>query len=250
MSKSRQRSSAIRSYAITHPPGLVSLPTEPGWDQVVFARAGLVTAHTEERAWTIPAHRALCVPDGSRIRLETRRRTPIRCLYARSDLDLLGDQVRVVNLTPLVRELLDHAVSAAPMELEQPANAAVVTLLGDQLAGLPDTPLQLPLPTEPTARDLATAIMANPHQRLDDHLQTAAASRRTLERVFKTETGMSLGQWRRRACILAAVAMLAEGDTVTSVAFRVGYASASSFIAAFRAELDVSPRVFMRGASQ
>ena len=54
---------------------------------------------------------------------------------------------------------------------------------------------------------------------------------------------------RRRACILTAVAMLADGDSDTSVALRVGYASPSSFIAAFRAELDSAPREFMRTTS-
>jgi len=57
---------------------------------------------------------------------------------------------------------------------------------------------------------------------------------------------MSPGQWRRRARILAAVAMLAEGESVTRVAVTVGYASPSSFVAAFRSELGSSPREFMR----
>lgn len=236
----------VRSYSITHPAGHVSLPTEPGWDQIVFARSGVVTAHTESRAWTIPVHRALCVPDGSRLQIETVRRTPIRCLYTRTALGLLGDEIRVVNLNPLAHELICHAINAAPMNLDEPANAALITLLADQLAGLPDAPLQLPFPTDPTARTLATAIMSQPSVGLADQLRTVAASRRTLERRFKSETRMSLGQWRRRACILSAVAMLADGDSVTSVALRVGYASPSSFIAAFRAELDAPPREFLR----
>lgn len=238
----------VRSYSITHPPGRVSLPTETGWDQIVLANSGLVTAHTASKAWTVPVHRALCVPDGSRLRIETARRTPIRCLYTRTDLEVLGDDVRVINLSPLAQELIHYAINTAPMNLDEPASAALITLLADQLAGLPDTPLQLPFPTDPTARALATAIMSEPSLSLNDQLRTAAASRRTLERWFKSQTRMSLGQWRRRACILSAVAMLADGASVSSVAFRVGYASPSSFIAAFRAEFDSPPREFMRNA--
>jgi AraC-like DNA-binding protein len=249
MSNSRQRPSVVRSYSITHPPGRVALPTAPGWDQIVFAPTGLFTAHSESRAWTIPAHRALCVPDGSRLRIDTARRTAIRCLYTTVELRLLGAEIRVVNLDPLTHQLITHAIDAAPMNLEEAAPAAVITLLADQLSRLPDTPLQLPLPVDPVAKTVATAIMAQPAVSLDEHIRNAAASRRTLERRFTTETRMSLGQWRRRACILAAVAMLADGDSVTSVALRVGYASPSSFIAAFRAELDSAPREFMRTAA-
>jgi AraC-like DNA-binding protein len=224
----------------------VSLPTGPGWDQIVFAPAGLVTARTDTRAWTIPVRRALCVPDGSRLLIETARRTPIRCLYVRSDLGLLCDEIRVVHLTPLAYELICHAITAAPMNADEPANAALITLLADQLARLPETPLQLPFPTDPTAKALASAIMSQPSVSLIDQLRAAAASRRTVERLFKSQTGMSLGQWRRRSCILSAVAMLSDGESVTSVALRVGYSSSSSFIAAFRAELDAPPRAFMR----
>ncbi|MEL6983978.1 MAG: AraC family transcriptional regulator, partial [Actinomycetota bacterium] len=235
----------VRSYSVTHPPGLVALPTEPGWDQIVYANAGLVTAQSGSHAWTVPVHRALCVPDGHRLRIETTRRTPIRCLYARRSLDLLGDEVRVVNLTPLATELIRHAIVTAPFDLDEPANGALLTLLAEHLAGLPDAPLQLPFPTDRTARGLARSIVAEPSRSLDDHLRTAAASRRSLERWFRAETRMSLGQWRRRARILAAVAMLAEGDSVSSVSDRVGYASPSSFIAAFRTEFGATPREFM-----
>lgn len=132
------------------------------------------------------------------------------------------------------------------MTLEDPADAALIVLLTDQLAKLPDSPLRLPFPTDPTAKQLARAIMLGPKSTLADHLNNSAASRRTLERLFKSQTRMSLGQWRRRACILSAVSLLAEGEPVTSVALNVGYASSSSFIAAFHSELGASPREFMR----
>lgn len=236
----------MRSYSITHPPGHVALPTQPGWDQIVLARSGLFTAHSDTRAWTIPAHRALCVPDGHRLQIETRRRAGIGCLYTRVELGVVTGDIRVVNLDPLTRELITHAVQTAPLGLGEPADAALVTLIASRLSRLPDAPLQLPLPTEPTARALAEAILAEPATSLDRHLREVPASRRTLERRFVDETRLSLGRWRRRACVLTAVAMLAEGAAVTSVALLVGYASPSSFIAAFRAELGVAPRTFMR----
>lgn len=223
------------------------LPTQPGWDYLVFAHAGLFTALTDAKAWTIPAHRAICIPDGTRVRIETARRAAIRCLYIDEGLGVLGDEVRVVNLTPLTRELMSHAVATAPMNLDTPANEATITLLADQIANEPDTELHLPLPADPAAKEIAAAIMSDPAVDLNDRLRAANANRRTLERRFKSETRMSLGQWRRRARVLAAVTMLAQGENVTRVAVTVGYASPSSFVAAFRSELGSPPREFMRG---
>lgn len=248
MSKSRHRRPLVRGYSITHPPGQVLLPTEPGWDQLLLAHSGLFTAHTHAQAWTVPGHRAICVPDGHRVHIETSRRVAIRCLYTRSTLALFGDRLRVVNLKPLTKELIYHAIRSAPMNLSQKADAALLTLLTDQINQLHDARLHLPFPVDSQARSVARAIMSEPAASLERHLKQAAMSRRTLERRFRTETQMSLGQWRRRACILASIPMLTEGTSVTSVAYRVGYSSASSFIAAFRSELDAPPREFTRSA--
>lgn len=245
MSISRQPRSWVRSYSITHPPGRVALPTEPGWDQIVFSRTGHFTARSPSQHWTIPAHRALSVPDGTQLQIETGRRCAIRCVYVRTELEVVGSTVRVVGLGALTAALLTHAVDVSPMEFADPADAALVTLLAAQLASEPDAPLRLPLPLDPAARTVATAIIQSPTLPLDELIEGVGASRRTIERHFRTETGMSLGQWRRRARVLGAVAMLAEGNSVTAVATAVGYATPSSFVAAFRSELHAPPREFM-----
>lgn len=246
MSISRPPRSRVRSYSITHPPGRVELPTQPGWDYLVFAHIGLFTALTESVAWTVPAHRTLCVPDGTRVRIQTSGHVGIRCLYLDASLGVLEDEVRVVSLTSLTRELVLHAVNTSPMNLTAPADAAAITLLSNQIAVEPGAPLHLPLPDDPVSRDIAQAIMSNPEDPLHDRIREANVNRRTIERRFRSETGMSLGKWRRRARVLASVAKLAEGDSVTNVAVAVGYSSPSSFVAAFRSELGTSPRDFMR----
>lgn len=246
MSKSRHQELSVRSYATTHPPGCFLLPTEPGWDQLVFADSGAFTAHADDQIWAVPPHRAICVPDQRRVRIETSRRVAIRCLYTRSSLGLFDGVLRVMSLNPLTTELVRHAIECAPMDLAKDANAALLALLGDQIAQSPSVPLQLPMPFDEQARSLAAAIVSSPELSLTAQIERLGASRRTLERKFREETQMSLGQWRRRARLHAAVAPLTEGQSVASVASSIGYSSASSFIAAFRSELGTSPRSFVR----
>lgn len=173
----------------------------------------------------------------------------MRCLYLDKRLGVLAGDVRAVNLAPLTRELISHAVKSAPMDIESPGNEAMITLLRERLAAEPDSQLHLPLPTDQVAKQVATTIMANPARALDDLLRDASANRRTVERRFTAETRMSLGQWRRRARVLAALALLVQGDSVTLVAVTVGYSSSSSFVAAFRSELGAAPREFLRASS-
>ncbi len=230
---------------MTHPAGEVQLPTQAGWDQVLYTKSGLLTALTSRQAWTVLPDRAMCVGDGSLVRVVTRKPTAVRCLYLRASLGVVPGSIRVINVSALTRELLLHAVDSCPLNLDSPADAALVTLLAEQLGARSEDPLRLPLPVDSRARLFADHVIGAPADPLSVAVASAAASRRTLERVFKVETNMALGAWRRRARVLAAVEAMANGSSVTSAALAVGYATPSSFVAAFKLELGVSPRVFM-----
>jgi len=69
----------------------------------------------------------------------------------------------------------------------------------------------------------------------------AGASKRTIERLFQSETEMSSGKWRQQLRLLHALKLLALGESVMTVAFEVGYESTSAFIAAFKGLLGKTP---------
>lgn len=242
----RRSDPVARSYAITHPAGEVRLPTQPGWDQIIYAKSGVVVARTDLEAWTVPADRALCVGDGTQVRLKTNRPTAIRSLYLRTELGAFLRSTRVINLTTLLRELLLRAVELCPVTSDALERSALFGLLLEELANQPTAELQLPIPADPRALDLADSILADPAQTLVEATRGVGASRRTLERLFASQIGMSLARWQRRARMLAAVELMSTGQTVTASASAVGYATPSSFVAAFVSELGQTPRAFMQ----
>jgi len=103
-------------------------------------------------------------------------------------------------------------------------------------------PLQLPLPKDArAARFAALADSADSDVPVSTLLNQCGASRRTMERLFHDETGMSLGQWLRRRKLLRALRLLADRRSVKQVALALGYANPSAFIAMFRRELGQTP---------
>lgn len=142
----------------------------------------------------------------------------------------------------LVRELLLYAVKTSPLQLDRPAEAALVTLLLDRLSALPEAPLLLPLPKDPRAADL---ILADPTKSLDTVAAEFGASRRTLERTFAAETGLALGGWHRRARILHSLEILTTRGSVTAAAMAAGYSTPSAYVVAFKSELGQTPRQFV-----
>jgi AraC-like DNA-binding protein len=75
------------------------------------------------------------------------------------------------------------------------------------------------------------------------------ASRKTVERLFLEETGLLPSQWLRQARLIKAVAALAQGRSVSSVALDLGYATPSSFTYMFRQALGVPPSKFLCGGA-
>ncbi|WP_166659460.1 AraC family transcriptional regulator [Labedaea rhizosphaerae] len=234
----RQAEPDVRSYAVTHPAGPLVPPQAPGWHQLIYASTGVLTAWTEAGTWTVPRHRALWVPAGIKHRLEVVHRTSLRTLYLADHLGALPTGTRVLDLPPLLRELVLHLVAVAPLTVAEPAHARLIAVLRDLLTeSRVDGALVLPLPVDRAALE-ATKRMELPVPLLCNEI---GISRRTLERRFLDETGMTFGQWRRRARMLAAVRELAAGATVAAAAQGSGYATPSAFSAAFRAELGTSP---------
>jgi len=248
MSKTRHDDEpSVRSYSVTHPPGRAVLPIEDGWDQLLYAATGTMTIATPAGSWTIPPRRALWIPDGAPATVTNRFPVAVRSLYFATDLRALPDNVRTVNVTGLVRELLLHAVRSCPLDDADPLHRALLTVLVDQLHHLPDSALWLPTPTVPrTAHAAARLIRDNPATPLADVARVVGASRRTLERSFLAATGFTLGAWRRRSRVLSSLDYLAAGVPVTRTALAVGYTTPSAFVTAFKAELGRSPGRFLR----
>jgi len=240
----------VRSYAVTHPGGTVRVPQPVGWDQIVHASSGVMTVRTDDSRWVVPRHRAVWVPSGLTHTIELSGRVKLRSLYLRAGLaGVDGAGARPVNVSPLLRELILQAVEDAPLWVDRPRDARLVGVLVDHLELLDDIALQLPMPIDARAVAVAQTIARDPATSvtLAALARDAGASVRTIERLFRAETTMTVQQWRTRARLLAGLERLAAGESVTNAALGSGYSSPSTFGAAFKAELGVSPRNYLAG---
>jgi AraC-like DNA-binding protein len=234
-----------RSYAVTHPTGTIVPPHPPGWDLLVYATRGVLAVVAGSVRLTVPPHRAAWLPASAAQRIEVVGRTSLRNLYVRSGLSPMDSgPPRVLDLPPLARELLLAAVRRAPLSEQDPAAARLLAVLLDELARLPGVPLQLPLPVDPVALAVAGALLADLSAPTASVVARSGASRRTLERRFAAETGMSLGRWRTRARLVESVRLLAAGATTAATARAVGFATPSAFAAAFRRDLGTTPSAY------
>jgi AraC-like DNA-binding protein len=103
--------------------------------------------------------------------------------------------------------------------------------------------LALPLPRDRRALALAAHLRDRPEDRRDLGVlaHEVGASPRTLQRLFPSETGLTIEAWRRKARLIDAAAGLSSGAGVTAAAFDCGYRNVGAFITAFKHQFGVTP---------
>ena len=156
--------------------------------------------------WVIPPYQAMWVPRRPRApRVEMGGRVSMRTLYFHTSLcsGLPAATCRVVRVSPLLRELLLQAVRLRTLDTRERSERHLIDVLLDQLAVLPVAPLALPMPRDPSVRhgrqSCERARRRMHDSALEELAKEAGASPRTLERLFRAETGLAVGAWHQRA---------------------------------------------------
>jgi AraC-like DNA-binding protein len=149
----------------------------------------------------------------------------------------------VVNVSPVLQELILHACTYPRLNLRSKIQARLVAVIVDQLGTVRAIPLQLPSPVDRRAVRVAEALQRDPSEQrsLEAVCKRAGASKRTIERLFQVETHLSLGKWRQQLRLMRSLQLLAAGEKITHAALEAGYSTPSAFIAMFRKALGTTP---------
>lgn len=253
MPKKRQSSSTatddedlldIRSLAGEPSSGYKILKHSHDWHQLIYASRGVMTVNTSTGSWVVPSRRAVWVPAGIEHEVEMSASVSMRTLYLRPGLsEVLPNECCVVNVSPLLRELILRAVEIGMLNRTVLSHKHLIDVILDQFRALPTIPLNLPMPADVRALRVAEIVRENPAdaKSLDQLARKTGASKRTIERLFQTETEMTFGKWRQQLRMLHALRLLAAGKSVTTAALEVGYDSTSAFISAFKSAMGITP---------
>jgi AraC-like DNA-binding protein len=243
------------SQLVNGPPGglVVDLGANEGFDlhvhdshQLALAAQGVLVMTVGRTSWVLPPTRAVWLPAGVAHSVAASGETTMLSAYVDPGRCPLHWEVpTVVDASALVRELLAH-LSRDSLSVGERLRAEAV--VWDVIEPLPVATLSPPLPVDDRARKLADGLLADPAdgRTLAAWGRAVGASERTLARLFTAETGMAFERWRSTARLAAALPLLASGMPVGATGQRVGYATPSAFVAAFRREVGSTPGDYFR----
>lgn len=215
--------------------------------QLLYATDGVMVVHSDIGSWVVPPNRALWMLAGLRHNVTMSGDVLMRTAYIdETKIANLPAESCVINVSPLLRELLVEAVRIEPTAQIDGREALLLDLLICELRVSSTIPLHLPMPVDTRIRSICDALSKRPSDTSSaaDWAQSIGVAERTLHRLFTKETGMTFAQWREQARLLYALRRIAEGDKLIDVALDCGYSSPSAFAAMFRRHFKTPPSTF------
>jgi AraC-like DNA-binding protein len=218
-------------------------------DQLIFASRGVMIVSARQGIWVVPPLRAVWIPAGTPHSVEMCGQVSMRTLYFHPGMvRALPQRCFVMNISALLRELILHACELSTLTRRIALQRSLIDVMIAQLKTANAVPLQLPRPEDMRAARIVRSLLADPsaNQTLDQLCKACGASKRTIQRIFLTETKMSFARWRQQLKLLHALQLLATGEKVTAAALEAGYNSPSAFISMFRKQLGTTPMAYFK----
>ncbi|HEX7853514.1 MAG TPA: helix-turn-helix transcriptional regulator [Sphingobium sp.] len=216
--------------------------------QLQYAFSGMVAVEDEQGNYILPRTLAAWIPAGVVHRTKIHLVRSASVLFHPSMIPDAGDCVRIIHVSPLMREMVMGAMRwplTAPLDKTGLAYFnAFATLCAEWIHE--EAPLRLPTLREPRLEAAAAFTRQNLGAcDVQQVCKAAGVSERTLRRRFRAAIGMSWEDYRRRARLLKAAALLNDGRlSIGSIAAEVGFESQSAFARAFKDLTGSSPREY------
>ncbi|MEL7128453.1 MAG: helix-turn-helix transcriptional regulator [Pseudomonadota bacterium] len=226
----------IRSLSVDYVAGASEAEHSHPWPQLLYTQRGAVRAELNGYAWIIPPRRALWIPAHEPHALFMSSELELRTLYFRPGLLDHPTKHVAFNVTGLLHEAIVRVCDSGWLDDRQEVDRALSTIILKELNVAPPAGHSLVLPVDRKARQLANVLLADVERKLslEEACSMVGISRRTAERKFRNQAGLSPAQWVRRARLSDSLIQIAGGATIEQASITAGYQSRSSFSEAFK----------------
>jgi AraC-like DNA-binding protein len=217
--------------------------------QLLYATQGTATLEVAEATFLLPPQRAAFIPAGVRHVTSMGNARAISLFFDKRLVHVATPDVRVLDATPLLRELIQFATRwpATRRRGDRLANAyfrSFGMLLEEWLVEA--KAYRLPRGRSKLVQQaIALTVEHCAELELPWLCRRLGVSERSLRRHLHAETGLGFRELSAQARVLRAMALLADGqNSVTETALSVGFESPSAFAKSFARVAGESPRAY------
>lgn len=215
--------------------------------QLFWLSHGLIVIETEQSQWAVTPGSVGWFPANVHHRAKSMGTVRGKCLYLAPSFG--GDSAPhsgIYRADTFIFELLSRICHSAKTLFPDDYRDALLHVLACEMAQMDELPLQLTLPEDRRARNVANELLKDPGCMLNQAqlAQKWGISVRNLSRLFNQETGLSFSQWRQQAKVLSSLQWVLAGLSVAEIAALSGYSNVSAYIEIFRQRFGKTPGQF------
>jgi len=221
--------------------------------QLVYVDSGFQYLTIEEKTYLLPQNHAAWIPSKALHKTNTHS-DKIKLMILFFDVsseESFYNNVQIFSVPPLLKEMIRYAEKWSLQEKENSNESVFLHAMLNELPQLVEQSLHLHI-TLPEDLRLKKAIdYLHSHYtdklKLDTLSEISSVSLRTLERIFKKETGLTINKYQQILRIIKSLELLSENElTVSEIAFKVGYKSLQAFTNSFYTIMKKRPTYFLK----
>lgn len=217
--------------------------------QLTFVEDGYQYFHIDQKIYLVPQHHVIWIPSGKAHKITSEAKTVNLMVFLFKSVfeEDFYQNVHVFAVPPVLKEMLLYA-SKWNQYLDE--NEEQDIFFKAILKSLPNfckesNGLEIPIPKDIRLIPVCNDINSNFKYNLDiDSLAAKAQmSVRSLQRIFKNETGITLQKYLQLTRILKSIELIdTKQYTLSEVAYKVGYQSLSAFTSSYFAVMKAKPK--------
>ncbi|MGG1922613.1 AraC family transcriptional regulator [Chryseobacterium sp.] len=218
--------------------------------QLTFVEEGYQYFHIDQKIYLVPQHHVIWIPSEKAHKITSEAQTVNLMVFLFKSVfeDEFYRHVQVFAVPAVLKEMLLYASKWNQLLDENEEQDIFFKAI---LKSLPNfckesSSLQIPVPTDsrliPVCNEINSNFKYNPD--MDALAEKAQMSVRSLQRIFKNETGITIQKYLQLTRILKSIELIDTRQyTLSEVAYKVGYQSLSAFTSSYFAIMQTKPKV-------
>ncbi|UKB86228.1 AraC family transcriptional regulator [Chryseobacterium sp. MEBOG06] len=221
--------------------------------QLVYVESGFQYITIEEKIYLLPQNHAVWIPSNT-IHKTNSHSEKIKLMIMFADTEGSNpfyDEVNVFSVPPVLREMIKYAEKWSKLFIKDHDETLFLKALFNELPHFVEHSLKLHICLPKDKR--LTKVIEHLHHyyreeiRIEELSDTALLSLRTLERIFKKETGLTLIKYQQMLRIIKSLELLSSGSfTISETAYEVGYKSVQAYTRSFQSVMQFRPTDFVK----
>lgn len=218
--------------------------------QLTFVEEGYQYFHIDQKIYLVPQNHVIWIPGSKKHRITSESET-VKLMVVLFRKVLEEDFFKEVHVFPapsVLKEMLLYASKWNKLLIEDEEQSIFMNAI---LTSLPNfcnesSFLQIPAPVDSRLTMVCNFINVNfkQHLSIEDLAEKGNMSARSLQRIFKSETGISLKKYIQLIRIVKSVELIdSKQFTLSEIAFKVGYKSLSAFTLSYLSVMKLRPKV-------